>query len=94
MWNPLSPNPQFAICVENSEYPASLELHKLYRVVPDSVAPLGPSDEEISACSCIRFLNSAVIRMSQALSKIIFRRNFHTSSKKTSPFLLTSSRSV
>ena len=38
MWNPLSPNPQFAICVENSEYPASLELHKLYRVVPDEDA--------------------------------------------------------
>lgn len=29
---------QFAICVENSEYPASLELHKLYRVLPDSEA--------------------------------------------------------
>jgi hypothetical protein len=29
---------QFAICVENSEYPASLELHKLYRVLPDPEA--------------------------------------------------------
>lgn len=29
---------QFAICVENSEYPASLELHKLYRVLPDKDA--------------------------------------------------------
>lgn len=29
---------RFAICVENSEYPASLELHKLYRVVPDKRA--------------------------------------------------------
>lgn len=38
MWNPLSPNLQFAICVENSEYPASLELHKLYQVVPDEDA--------------------------------------------------------
>ena len=38
MWNPLSPNPQFAICVENSEYPASLELHRLYRVAPDEDA--------------------------------------------------------
>lgn len=26
---------QFTICVENSEYPASLELHKLYRILPD-----------------------------------------------------------
>jgi len=29
---------RFAICVDNSEYPASLELHKLYRVVPDDDA--------------------------------------------------------
>ncbi|CUS03438.2 conserved protein of unknown function [Candidatus Promineifilum breve] len=26
---------QFAICIDNSEYPASLELHKTYRVLPD-----------------------------------------------------------
>jgi len=24
-----------AICIDNSEYPASLELHKTYRVLPD-----------------------------------------------------------
>ena len=29
---------RFAICIDNSEYPASLELHKLYRVRPDKVA--------------------------------------------------------
>ena len=29
---------RFAICVDNSEYPASLELHKLYRVVLDEDA--------------------------------------------------------
>jgi hypothetical protein len=36
----LSPNstPQFAICINNSEYPASLELHKIYRVLPDEDA--------------------------------------------------------
>ena len=27
--------PRFAICIENSEYPASLEMHKVYRVLPD-----------------------------------------------------------
>jgi len=32
------PAPRFAICVENAEYPASLELHKVYRVVPDAQA--------------------------------------------------------
>jgi hypothetical protein len=29
---------QFAICVENAEYPASLELRKIYRVLPDEEA--------------------------------------------------------
>ena len=24
-----------AVCVDNTEYPASLEIHKLYRVLPD-----------------------------------------------------------
>ncbi|MCC6298260.1 MAG: hypothetical protein IT314_03100 [Anaerolineales bacterium] len=32
------PNPHFVICVDNSEYPASLELHKIYRVLPDKDA--------------------------------------------------------
>jgi hypothetical protein len=30
--------PRFAICVDNSEYPASLELHKIYRVLADKAA--------------------------------------------------------
>jgi hypothetical protein len=29
---------QFVVCVNNSEYPASLELHKIYRVIPDEDA--------------------------------------------------------
>ena len=29
---------RFVVCVENSECPASLELHKIYRVVPDQEA--------------------------------------------------------
>jgi hypothetical protein len=28
----------FAVCVNNSGYPASLELHKIYRVLPDEEA--------------------------------------------------------
>lgn len=28
----------FVVCVDNSGYPASLELHKIYRIVPDDVA--------------------------------------------------------
>jgi len=25
----------FVVCIDNADYPASLELHKIYRVVPD-----------------------------------------------------------
>jgi hypothetical protein len=32
------PQPQFAVCVNNTEYPASLERHKIYRVLPDEEA--------------------------------------------------------
>ncbi len=27
--------PRFVVCVDNSGYEASLELHKIYRIVPD-----------------------------------------------------------
>jgi hypothetical protein len=30
--------PQFVICIKNRDYPASLELRKIYRVVPDETA--------------------------------------------------------
>jgi len=34
--------PQFVVCIKNKDYAASLELRKLYRVVPDaSAAKLG-----------------------------------------------------
>jgi hypothetical protein len=29
---------KFAVCIDNAGYPASLELHKIYRVLPDSEA--------------------------------------------------------
>jgi hypothetical protein len=29
---------QFAICIKNDDYPASLEIRKLYRIVPDAQA--------------------------------------------------------
>lgn len=29
---------EFAVCINNSEYPASLELRKIYRVLPDEEA--------------------------------------------------------
>lgn len=30
--------PQFVVCIKNTDYPASLELRKLYRVRPDAAA--------------------------------------------------------
>src|SRR6266545_5299720 len=35
---PRRPPPRFVVCVENDGYPASLELHKIYRTVPDTDA--------------------------------------------------------
>ena len=32
-------DPQFVICVRNKDYGASLELRKLYEVIPDEPAP-------------------------------------------------------
>ncbi len=29
---------QFVVCIDNTEYPASLELHKIYRLLPDDDA--------------------------------------------------------
>ena len=29
---------QFVVCINNEGYPASLELHKIYRVIPDKNA--------------------------------------------------------
>jgi hypothetical protein len=31
-------NVRFAVCINNAGYPASLELHKIYRVLPDEDA--------------------------------------------------------
>lgn len=32
------PAHKFAVCVNNADYPASLEIHKIYRVLPDDDA--------------------------------------------------------
>jgi hypothetical protein len=26
--------PRFAVCIDNADYPASLEMHKIYRILP------------------------------------------------------------
>jgi hypothetical protein len=38
MSHPDQSRPQFVVCINNSEYPASLELYKIYRVLPDEDA--------------------------------------------------------
>lgn len=38
MKNRKPPIARFAVCVDNSEYPVSLEMHKIYRVFPDQEA--------------------------------------------------------
>ena len=30
--------PDYVVCVDNGDYPASLELHKIYRTLPDDEA--------------------------------------------------------
>jgi hypothetical protein len=32
------PSPRFVVCIDNAGYPASLELHKIYRVLVDADA--------------------------------------------------------
>ena len=32
------PQPQFAVCIDNADYPASLERYKIYRVLSDEEA--------------------------------------------------------
>jgi hypothetical protein len=38
MSDPMRDDPLFAVCINNRDYPASLELHKIYRVLPDEDA--------------------------------------------------------
>ena len=38
MQNSQSTAPQFAVCLNNADYLASLELHKIYRLLPDDNA--------------------------------------------------------
>lgn len=36
--SPVSSSPSFVVCVDNTEYPASLEKRKIYQVLPDEQA--------------------------------------------------------
>ena len=60
---------RFVVCIENSAYPASLELHKIYRVLPDEDAArerdLRVVDE--TAVDLPRRLKTSVLRRSARL---------------------------
>ncbi len=43
-------SPEFVVCINNDDYPASLELHKIYRVVPD---------EDVAADGDIRVIDES-----------------------------------
>ena len=34
----LAPRPKYVVCIDNADYLASLELHKIYRTLPDADA--------------------------------------------------------
>lgn len=38
MTNIFNPSPRFAVCINNTDYPASLERHKIYQVIPDATS--------------------------------------------------------
>ena len=75
--------PRFAICIDNREYPASLELHKVYRVVPDQDAEqdgdmriVDESGEDylypVSYFVLLDLPRSTVMTLSKAYSPAIF----------------------
>ena len=75
---------RFVICVDNSEYPTSLELHKIYRVVPDKDAA-GTHDLRIIDESGEDYLYPAKYFIFVDLTNAIVRtlkRHAHIASKR------------
>ena len=70
-----SPN-RFAVCVNNTDYPASLELHKIYRVLPDADA-LSDGDLRVVDESGEDYLYPAeyfvLVQLPQAVEKSLLR---------------------
>ena len=67
---------RFAVCINNTDYPASLELHKIYRVLADADAA---SDRDLRVVdeSCEDYLYSAenfvLIRLPDAVERSLLR---------------------
>ena len=70
-----SPN-RFAVCVNNTDYPASLELHKIYRVILDADA-VSDGDLRVVDESGEDYLYPAeyfvLIQLPQAVEKSLLR---------------------
>lgn len=67
---------RFAVCINNTDYPASLELHKIYRMLPDDDAA-AEGDLRVIDESGEDYLYPAEyfvpIELSQALEKSLLR---------------------
>lgn len=67
---------QFAVCINNEDYPASLELHKIYRVLPDEDAAID-GDVRVIDESGEDYLYSAeyfvFVELPQAVEKSLLR---------------------
>ena len=67
---------RFAVCVNNADYPASLELHKIYPVLPDADA-LSDGDLRVVDESGKDYLYSAedfvVIHLPHAVERSLLR---------------------
>jgi len=69
--------PRFVVCVDNSDYEASLELHKIYAVVPDPDA-LEDGDLRVVDESGEDYLYAAgrfmAIEIPEALERAMFKK--------------------
>ena len=69
--------PRFVVCIDNSDYEASLELHKIYPVVPDPDAA-GDGDLRIVDESGEDYLYAAsrfvAIEVPEALERAIHKK--------------------
>jgi hypothetical protein len=69
--------PRFVVCVDNSDYEASLELHKIYAVVPDPDA-LEDGDLRVVDETGEDYLYAAgrfmAIELPEALERAMFKK--------------------
>ena len=70
--------PHFVVCMNNTEYPASLELYKIYRVLPDEDAA-GDGDIRVIDESGEDYLYPAAYFVSIEVPKEVERAMLHAS---------------